>query len=547
MQSTITVWAFFTDERQVQRLVGLSAAQGWDLVDMAQAANQSLELTPDICCFDDATRSGLADILRQHPACLTVVFADQPSIEHDVEPHLTCVPGQYSDAELLEILTTNVNLFRFKAQFADSNEAEPTTQLPRHAELMQSIQQHMGKPMGLISAQVDHAQHLYANLDPVSRTDLLGALSNHLQQTLPDNAQMGILDAACFAIWLPESEAAELEPLAETLCQRSQQPVSFRNGQVHFSLSCGYAHAQVLQDTKQLWLDAWHAKEQMQRAGGNGARGNIAPGHVEKSIPEALAQHEFSLLLQPQYSICGSALRGVECLLRWQGLEVGSLAPDHFIPIAERSGQMARVGDWVLERASCESATWLEHLISPITLGINISPQQFHNDAIVEQIERLATDQWLDPTILELEMSHTNLLQVIDHHRNGLFGLRDLGVRIAIDNLGTDLVDTEKMLSCPADTLKVDRSLIGRMLDDEAAERLIGQICELGPRFELRVVAVGIENKMQGQKLAEMGCIDGQGYHFAPPVPLEEFQRYLSTERQDNDNDDDRDQDKHIA
>jgi len=197
----------------------------------------------------------------------------------------------------------------------------------------------------------------------------------------------------------------------------------------------------------------------------------------------------------------------------------------------ERSGQMARVGDWALERAARESVTWLEHLISPIYLGINISPQQFSHDAIKNQIVRLSKDQWLDPAILELEMSHAHLLHVVDQHRSALFELRDLGVRIAIDNLGTDVVDAKKLLRCPADTLKIDRSLVASMESDASARTLIEQICRVGRRFQLRVVAVGVETGEQRRILEDMGCTDAQGFLFCKPVPLVEFQRFLNDRR----------------
>ena len=186
------------------------------------------------------------------------------------------------------------------------------------------------------------------------------------------------------------------------------------------------------------------------------------------------------------------------------------------------------VGDWVIERASTESTAWLEHLTSPITLGINVSPQQFVNGGIKSQIDRLTKDNWINPAILEFELTHTNLLQVVDQHRDTLYALRELGVRIAIDKLGTGIVDTEKLLRCPADTLKIDRTLVGRMEHDVAARELVEHICRLGERFSLRVVAVGIETEEQQRLLLEMGCPEAQGFYFAEPVALARFQQFLN-------------------
>ena len=141
---------------------------------------------------------------------------------------------------------------------------------------------------------------------------------------------------------------------------------------------------------------------------------------------------------------------------------------------------------------------------------------------------RLTLEEWLDPGILELEMSHDNLLHVVDQHRASLFQLRDSGVRIAIDNLGVGIVDTNKLLRCPADTLKIDRSLVARMEHDPSAHILVEQICQVGDRFQLRVVAVGVETETQRRLLENLGCTEAQGYLFSAPIPLRDFQRYLS-------------------
>jgi EAL domain-containing protein (putative c-di-GMP-specific phosphodiesterase class I) len=130
---------------------------------------------------------------------------------------------------------------------------------------------------------------------------------------------------------------------------------------------------------------------------------------------------------------------------------------------------------------------------------------------------------------LELELSHENLLSVVDQHRRTLFQLRDLGVRIAIDNLGVGIVDAQKLLRCPADTLKIDRTLLASMQSDSSVRTLVAQICQVGERFDLRTVAVGIENESQRNLLENLGCTDGQGYLFSAPIPMIDFPRYVST------------------
>ncbi|MEQ8691648.1 MAG: GGDEF domain-containing phosphodiesterase [Pseudomonadales bacterium] len=541
MQATIAAVCLLQDSALRRRIQRFCAIQGWSVRSIPHV--QRLTPPADLIFVDDAATADLVD--TSQPQAVTVVFlpSTTPTASADegvtsvYEPAERAQPGlqlifdaQVADHQLLDGITTALNLSRFRRQFATSNQAEPITKLPHHTELLAMMAQHRDEPTGLLIVQIDHADHLYANLDPVSKTDVLDALSDHLARRMPDNAQMSIFDAACFAIWVTRSTAQEVNDLAEQACASAQSPVSFRSGELHFTVSVGHAFDQSLGNPNDLWQDAWQAKESAKAQGGNQTHAADSFQDLRTRIPEAIKQNEFNLVLQPQFDIGGQQLCGVETLLRWQGMEVGNLYPSHFIPVAERSGQMARVGDWVLERACIESATWFEHVIAPITIGINTAPAQFQNDAIQKQVERLASDNWLNPATLELELSHEDLLHVIEKHRGTLYRLRDAGVRVAIDNLGVGVVDTDKLLRCPADTLKIDRTLIARMETDNYARQLIEHICELGQRFNLRTVAVGVESERQRALLASLGCTDAQGYLFMAPIPLKEFQDFLLTE-----------------
>ncbi len=537
MPILIQVCAYLASPELSARLAQVCAFQGWRINqwhtgDPKGDIAPGIPSTADIVFFDNWNQA--PDLCAQVSEQTVLSFIGEVQSQAADLSRVLVLNPNWSDEEMLAQLTTALNVVRFQGQFFEEQTAEPITNLPHHPELMEYMSRHTGEPTGLVVMQIDHAEHLYANLDPVSKTDLLSALSTHLHTALPEQALMSIFDATCFVIWYPNCAEAQARELAGLLMQQSQQPLLFKNGQLHFTCSSGYDFVDNLTDPQELWQNTWAYKERARSLGGAQLQGPDEHSPVTERIPTAIKRDEFSLVLQPQWDISGTQLRGVESLLRWQGMDVGKLAPDHFIPIAERDGQMARVGDWVLERAACESATWLEHLIAPIFLGINISPQQFTNDAILTQIERLAKDKWLDPSILELEMSHNNLLKVIDQHRATLYQLRDQGVRIAIDNLGTNLVDTQKLLRCPADTLKLDRSVIARIQDDENARKLVEQICLLGQKFGLRVVAVGVEHPAQLKMLQDMGCHDAQGFLFAEPIALEKFHRYLADVHQDD-------------
>ncbi|MDZ7670611.1 MAG: GGDEF domain-containing protein [Gammaproteobacteria bacterium] len=512
-----------------ERLSLLAAAAGWrcwlcsDRTGLERII-AALAPTPDLLIFDD-----LADV-EQHleHSAIRVLVTELPAGPSASREYSQVDPDQ-SDDDLLHALKTCVNARRLRERFAEFERTEPITSLPRHEELFRSLQGSKGRPLGLLVVQIDHAAHLYDSLDPVSKTDLLAAMGAHIRDAVPANGVLGFFDAACFVVALPEIAEDQLSRAAQAVVARVRAPLFFRGGELHLTVSVGHAFDAMYAAPDRLWARAWRAMRAALENGGDRCAG-ADNASVSNRLPQALEREEFSLVLQPQVAVDGGRIAGAETLLRWQGMEVGELAPNRFIPMAEQRGHMARIGDWVLDRACREAANWLEHLLDPVILGINVSPQQFHKAAIVERIGRYRTESWFDPAMLELELSQDAMLTLVDDYRTQLYQLRDWGVRFAMDNLGSSLIDTAKLLRCPADTLKIDRALISRLDEDREARELVAQICQLGQRFELRVVAVGVERAEQLTLLERFGCTDVQGYLFSPPVSLAQFRALLNEE-----------------
>ncbi|MEM9622044.1 MAG: EAL domain-containing protein [Pseudomonadota bacterium] len=536
----VEVCGVFRNGQLSARMAQICTLNGWKIkywhtgnpTDANLPNNQADIILVDHPYIQQCLSSGHPSVTQAAALCVHIADVERQPWGLDNPPDMQSADevlqlhAELSDEELLHRITTALNVARFDQKFFHQENAEPITQLPAHEELLAYMERYRGSPTGLILVQLDHANHLYSNMDPVSKTDLLGALSEQLKRILPTEVHLGIFDAACFIVWYPNATVSETQAQAQQLKQSFRQ-ASFKQGSLQFTCSLGYSTTPLLGSPKQLWQQAWAGMQAAASEGGDQCVGFSAEQNMHERIPTALSRDEFSLVLQPQWDTEENRLVGVESLLRWQGMDIGNLAPDQFIPVAERTGQMARVGDWVLERAACEATTWLEHLLEPIHLGINVSPQQFHNDAILQQVTRLANDRWLDPGILELELSHENLLQVVQDHRATLYQLRDLGVRIAIDNLGTRVVDTNSLLRCPADTLKLDRSMIAGLTDNPDSQRLVTQICQMANKYSLRVVAVGVESNADKLLLQELGCSVMQGFLISAPVPLERFQNFL--------------------
>jgi len=529
-----------------ERLSQLGSAADWTVwlvpeLALLEALLSSLTPAPDALLTDDPELMDAAALGPQRDLIRVLLTPD----DRAPGPLLTALGGsgrgaggtgrpalrlgtEVDDGRLVQQLNTCINARRFHDRFESLEQREPITSLPRHEELMTALRGGRGRPLGLVVLHIDHAEHLYADQDPVGKTDLLRALGEHVQASLPDGARLGFYDAACFIVAVPEAAPRSLDGLSHELARRLRRPVRYRGGEIHLTASLGYAQTQALEDLDGLWQSAWNAMSAAHQEGGDRVCGPDREPLV-KRIPDALDRQEFALVLQPQWHMRSDRLCGAEALLRWQGMEVGALAPERFIAVAERHGQMARIGDWVLEQACREAATWYQQRVEPLTLGVNVSPQQFHRDAIGEQIRRFAAERWLDPTLLELELPQQQLLEVVDDYREQLYRLRDAGVRFAVDNLGRELIDTDKLLRCPADTLKIDRQLVAGAVEAGPARELVEHICALGNRFGLRVVAVGVETEAELVTLEELGCSAAQGYLLSPPVPLDDFHRLLRT------------------
>ena len=512
------------DSRLRARISSLVERMGWDswitheaglLIPMLEA----LSSQPDAIVSDDRN---LLDGLGRFTGA-RILLAGAAGSDSD----LFVIDISEDNAGLRQHLYNCVNAARLKSRFQESGTREPITRLPRHQELVSALLEHRRSPVALLVVQVDHAEHLYANLDPVSRTDLLDALATRLKLAVPGNGTMGFYDAGCFIVVLPGESVDSVLRTADGIRTAARTPLTYAGGEIHLTVSIGCNHVADYRSFDVLWQGAWQAVNRATGEGGNRIEGG--PAHpIGHRLPSALEREEFTLMLQGQY--CAERLTGVEALLRWQGLEVGELAPSHFIPVAEQEGFITRIGDWVLEKASTAAASWLEHLIQPLYLCINISPQQFVNQAITRQIERLKRERWLDPAMLELEMSLTSMIFLVDEHRDQLYRLRDWGVRFAIDNLGTDIIDFDRLLRCPADTLKVDRELVQRSDSHAASRDLIREIANIGQRFGLRVVAVGVETPEQLAAVQRLGEVDVQGFLLSPPVPISEFHQLLSAQ-----------------
>ena len=252
---------------------------------------------------------------------------------------------------------------------------------------------------------------------------------------------------------------------------------------------------------------------------------------LERSLRRALEQEEFFLHYQPQVDLESGQIVGVEALLRWQHPEMGLVSPIRFIPILEETGLISEVGAWVIHTACEQVKRWEDAGLGPLRIATNISARQFEQNGLTETVGRCLGEFGLRPGCLELELTESMIMENPEKSRTMLERLKsERAVRISVDDFGTGYSSLSYLKLFPLDVLKVDKSFVQNVPDDENDDAIVSTIIALSHALNLEVVAEGVETREQLDFLRERGCDQAQGYYFSPPVTADEFARLLKSE-----------------
>ncbi|WP_353933201.1 EAL domain-containing protein [Okeanomitos corallinicola TIOX110] len=239
---------------------------------------------------------------------------------------------------------------------------------------------------------------------------------------------------------------------------------------------------------------------------------------LEKSLRHALDRKEFLLYYQPKVNILTGEITGMEALLRWHHPEMGIVAPNIFIPLAEASGLIVPIGEWVLREACKQNKTWQDAGFSLMTVAVNLSPKQFHQPQLVETVAEILKTTGLAPEYLEIEITETTAIENLDFTTNILKQFEQMGLPLAIDDFGTGYSSLSRLQTLPFHNLKIDRSFIKELTADDKVAHIITAIVNLGRSLGLRLIAEGVEKSEELDFLKLIQCDDVQGYLFYKPL-----------------------------
>jgi diguanylate cyclase (GGDEF)-like protein len=277
-------------------------------------------------------------------------------------------------------------------------------------------------------------------------------------------------------------------------------------------------------DAGELWKSADAAMYRVKRAGGNDyalvsqeiSQSTTEANEIELFMRRAVKEGGLEVYYQPEYRADGT-ICGLEALLRLQHPKFGMVSPDRFIPIAEESGLIVPMGNWVLREVCRQSEEWRRRGLDVPRIAINVSPLQFMRMDFSRQVRQAVLETGVDPDRLEIEMTETTVMRNLDDLARQMRDLADLGVHFSVDDFGTGYSSLQHLHQLPIERLKIDRSFIERVCESNGTRALVEAILSLAHSLGLQVVAEGVEREEQAEALVAMKCDIMQGFLFAPP------------------------------
>ena len=345
-----------------------------------------------------------------------------------------------------------------------------------------------------------------------------------------------------FVVFLQEADAHGAETGAQRILQALSRP--FQIEEMSFSVGCSIGVALYPEDGKTLNDLIQFADTAMYRVKEHG-RGNfrfyqpqmnvdvLSRMKMDHAMRQAMLHKRFRLFYQPQIALDSGHLVAAEALARWSDPELGEVAPAVFIALAEETGFIITIGNWVLQEAVQQARAW-QLAGQPVTVSINVSALQFQQADFVELVDRAVRESGLRPDLLELELTESILLKDAEEALARLHALAALGVALSIDDFGTGYSSLAYLKRFPISKLKIDRSFVTGLPDDESDRAIVSATIGMARALKLDVVAEGVENEAQRQYLLGLHCASYQGYLCSPALPAEAFARLVQERLEPN-------------
>jgi diguanylate cyclase (GGDEF)-like protein/PAS domain S-box-containing protein len=421
---------------------------------------------------------------------------------------------------------------------------DPLTGLPNRLLLQDRFQQALAHSersrtqLALMFLDLDNFKKINDSLGHATGDALLKEIATRLKECVRETDTISRQGGDEFVVALgnlPDPDATL--PVLTKIIERLQDPFMVDGNELSTSVSIGVAICpQDGADFETLRKKADMAMYRAKEAGRNTYRFYDAEMNVEavehlvilNGLRRALERKELVLHYQPQISLTSGAVIGVEALIRWQHPELGLVPPARFIGIAEDSGLIVPIGEWVIHEACRQAMAWQQAGLPPLLMAVNLSAVQFRRGNVEQTVTHALQASGLDASLLELELTESILIQNVEQVLAAVKRLKLLGVKLSIDDFGTGYSSLSYLKRFDIDKLKIDRSFIRDLATDPDDAAIVRAIIQMAHSLNLTVIAEGVETLDMLQRLRDFQCDEAQGYHFARPMPADEFARYLA-------------------
>ncbi|HEU4869392.1 MAG TPA: EAL domain-containing protein [Pyrinomonadaceae bacterium] len=371
---------------------------------------------------------------------------------------------------------------------------------------------------------------------------LLQSVAQRLTSCVRESDTVARFGGDEFAILLTQiPRAQDAANVARAIKQALDQAFLFEDQEIFVSSSIGISlYPNDGRDTAGLLKTAGAALDRAKVQGGNVFQFYTAGGTtralkqlvLESNLRPGLERSEFIVQYQPQVDVRGFHLVGMEALVRWQHPSLGLLYPNEFVPLAEDSGLIIYLGDWVMRTGCAQSKLWQDAGLTPLTLSVNFSARQFQQATFITDVERILKDTNLDPRWLELELTESSIMKDPEEAIEKLHELKLMGIKVAVDDFGTGYSSLNYLKRFPIDTLKIDKTFVSDVCKDPHDTAIVRAIINLGHALDLTVIAEGVETKEQLQYLSALECDVVQGFLFSKALSATAFEELLVEQKQ---------------
>jgi diguanylate cyclase (GGDEF)-like protein/PAS domain S-box-containing protein len=403
--------------------------------------------------------------------------------------------------------------------------------------------------VGLAFVDLDGFKLINDGLGHNAGDELLKVVGQRMRECLRRNDMLARFGGDEFVLLLPGigSDPQSLAPLLDKLRHAVQEPVQVAGQSVRVSCSMGVVmYPRDGEDADTLLMNADAAMYRAKDGGRNNyqfyAREMNARGEENLALLDGMrraldttlrgdpGEHGFSLAYQPKIELATGRLFGVEALLRWHHPQHGMVPPQRFIGLAEESGMIVDIGAWVLRTACNQTLAWRTAGLPPVTVSVNVSPRQFEENMLVERVASALAESGLPPDALELEVTESLIMRDLAQSIDKMRELKGMGVSLSIDDFGTGYSSLSSLKSFPISRLKIDKSFVRELADNEDDQAIAMAVISLGHKLNLRVIAEGVETEQQKSFLREHECDEMQGYLFSKPVAPERIAEMLAAD-----------------